>query len=289
MWFVAHFKEKETNCRHLLKVRATFTCSSHDYNSISALSRDTKSTMESELSESRKPEESLEAATKFMYAMMATHQKGERKATPLDVSLGGHQTIQVSFGQDRPADTGTSDTLRPASLSLRSKPEEYDVKWEQLEPMTYIPLPKDGATIRLLKIERSNSRRAVIKCKLEDISLNDKPEFAAISYVWGPPVFDCNIICNGQSLAITETLHYALARYREDMNWFRKDYIWTDAICINQEDEEERNSQVLLMGRIYREASMVHINLGGVEDAWAIGWYLLQYLHNSIDKIVDEL
>jgi hypothetical protein len=41
--------------------------------------------------------------------------------------------------------------------------------------------------------------------------------------------------------------------------------IWTDALCINQDDILERNVQVSLMSRIYREARTVLIWLGEAE------------------------
>ena len=42
-------------------------------------------------------------------------------------------------------------------------------------------------------------------------------------------------------------------------------YIWIDQICINQVDIPERNSQVQLMGRIYRQAQCVHAWIGGYD------------------------
>jgi hypothetical protein len=38
--------------------------------------------------------------------------------------------------------------------------------------------------------------------------------------------------------------------------------LWADAICINQSDINERNTQVKLMGEIYRTATRVHVWLG---------------------------
>ncbi|KAL2124105.1 hypothetical protein VTJ04DRAFT_470 [Mycothermus thermophilus] len=41
--------------------------------------------------------------------------------------------------------------------------------------------------------------------------------------------------------------------------------LWIDALCINQDDIDERNSQVLLMGELYRHAAAVLSWLGGDE------------------------
>jgi hypothetical protein len=51
-------------------------------------------------------------------------------------------------------------------------------------------------------------------------------------------------------------------------------FLWVDAICVNQEDLEERSSQVVLMSAIYSSASEVIVWLGppkeGLDDlVWA--------------------
>jgi len=73
-------------------------------------------------------------------------------------------------------------------------------------------------------------------------------------------------------LAITQNLHSALFRLLL-LNKAR--LIWADAICINQEDTEERSSQARLMKDIYQLASSVIIWLGGPievnsKDIWPI-------------------
>lgn len=39
-------------------------------------------------------------------------------------------------------------------------------------------------------------------------------------------------------------------------------YLWIDAICINQDDIAEKNSQVAMMAEIYKKATRVNIWLG---------------------------
>jgi hypothetical protein len=43
--------------------------------------------------------------------------------------------------------------------------------------------------------------------------------------------------------------------------------LWIDAICINQDDENEKGQQVALMGDIYRTAISVQIWLGAGSEA----------------------
>lgn len=88
-------------------------------------------------------------------------------------------------------------------------------------------------------------------------------EYSAVSYAWGRPDFSENleIICGGDSsyLRITKNVSDLLRRLRASK---ALKYLWIDAICLNQADEEEKAQQIPLMGRMYEEAKMVHIWLG---------------------------
>ena len=101
---------------------------------------------------------------------------------------------------------------------------------------------------------------------LEVVSL-DQPDFVfeALSYVWGSQSETYPIRCNGRSLHVHHnpftTLPY-LSR-RGDIPPVQA--IWIDAICINQEDQEEKRVQIQLMGQLYRTAKKVWVWLGLAE------------------------
>jgi hypothetical protein len=101
---------------------------------------------------------------------------------------------------------------------------------------------------------------------MHTISLDDphRPSFNALSYVWGPPVFDARAIINGFPMGITRNLSLALHDFRSaaDSGDGGVSYWWADAVCINQADPVERGSQVRLMSRIYLEASRTTAHLG---------------------------
>ncbi|KAH8659241.1 heterokaryon incompatibility protein-domain-containing protein [Tricladium varicosporioides] len=127
-----------------------------------------------------------------------------------------------------------------------------------------------------------------IHCSIKTLSLDDKPEFDALSYTWGNPItvyeneeqakegakiFEnlVDIFCDGKLLKITVNLYDALLAIRRiprDVGYpdiaerERADYLWIDAICINQNDIAERNAQVAIMDQIYREAKITIIWLG---------------------------
>jgi Heterokaryon incompatibility protein (HET) len=58
-------------------------------------------------------------------------------------------------------------------------------------------------------------------------------------------------LLNGLRFGVTENPHTALRWLRKETDKWR---VWIDAICVNQEDIDERNQQVLLMRRIYETA-----------------------------------
>jgi hypothetical protein len=58
-------------------------------------------------------------------------------------------------------------------------------------------------------------------------------------------------------MQVTENLEPALRRLRGDYHW-----LWIDAICINQQDVEQRNQQVLRMKDIYSKAERVLVWTG---------------------------
>ena len=85
----------------------------------------------------------------------------------------------------------------------------------------------------------------------------------ALSYVWGDANISCPITLNGEEFTVTKNLFDALKTLRDDS----VDLVcWIDAICINQQDTLEKNSQVLLMGDIYAAARLLVIWLGNEYD-----------------------
>ncbi|KAF4331736.1 heterokaryon incompatibility 6 OR allele [Fusarium beomiforme] len=86
-------------------------------------------------------------------------------------------------------------------------------------------------------------------------------DFAALSYVWGEEKREI-ILLNGTPFPVTKNLEITLRALAINEE-FQGDYkIWIDAICINQNDEVERASQVRKMREIYGGAWAVVSWLG---------------------------
>lgn len=95
--------------------------------------------------------------------------------------------------------------------------------------------------------------------------------YEALSYTWGDPVFPCRINCADTQIPVTQNLSDALCQLRKrDENRF----LWIDAVCINQQDAEEKKHQLPLMKYIYGRASCVIIWLG-LADEFTVGALLL--------------
>ncbi len=134
---------------------------------------------------------------------------------------------------------------------------------------TYQPLPS-RRYIRLLKITDSNPCNIVID--LEAFCLDNLPEYDALSYTWGKAIGEPgdnqdqpdsgvsqDIECDQHSIGVTENLFDALVEIsRSEL----LGYVWVDALCINQSDNDERESQVLLMGDIFANTRHVIVWLG---------------------------
>lgn len=142
----------------------------------------------------------------------------------------------------------------------------------------YTPLNRESREIRLLEIVflssldddstvgaaaagvLTSTTTATTSCKLHTVQLDAAPRYAALSYVWGDASVTENILVDGQAVAVTVNLASALRHIRGC--WERLGYeptgfrLWADAVCINQQDLNERASQVQLMGHIYESAEV---------------------------------
>ena len=102
------------------------------------------------------------------------------------------------------------------------------------------------------------------------------PAYNALSYTWGSPEKTSFIVVNGSQFPVTPNLEAALRRLHGTVQ-----YLWVDAICINQDDIHERNSQVSLMRSIYKTASRVCVWLGEEADDSALAMDAIAKLANA--------
>jgi Heterokaryon incompatibility protein (HET) len=120
----------------------------------------------------------------------------------------------------------------------------------------YVDLESMSNEIRILRLEPGR-RHEPIKGQLVIVNLDAEPIYNALSYRWGDPNDKLAIEIDGNNqFRVTRNAESALRHIRSDS---REIIIWVDAICINQQNIDERNWQVRLMQKIYKSAQTVYV------------------------------
>lgn len=116
--------------------------------------------------------------------------------------------------------------------------------------------------IRLLRGRRLGDGTLI--GELKTFERNSKaPQFMALSYTWGAPVFSSNILLGDKALPVLASL-YPVLRWAFpplDSN-ARSRWWWIDSVCINQDDADEKANMLPTLSSIFHEANQVWIWLG---------------------------
>lgn len=125
----------------------------------------------------------------------------------------------------------------------------------------YSPLAPDE--IRLLRPYYSSDPDNQ-RFEIRPVSRRTYLRYTAVSYTWGDQQPTKIIRLNGKSFLVRPNLLSCLhflskARHKGNLGW---DWIWVDAICINQQDDREKSEQVGMMEKTYSKAQMVSVWLG---------------------------
>jgi hypothetical protein len=127
----------------------------------------------------------------------------------------------------------------------------------------YEPLRSpDSIRLAVLPSNGKESKAVPIQLQLFEVKLSEaRNKYTALSYTWG--VSDAEqvpshiILVNGRPFRVHDNLMYFLRRQRTKHKQF-----WIDAICINQNDLDEKAIQIPLMRQIFADAANVHAELG---------------------------
>ena len=171
-------------------------------------------------------------------------------------------------------------------VGVRSKNNEKGRKKKSVVVMTLSSLPplEHSQQIRVLFLQPSRVRWSEIKIIVKIFTLGDVPEYDCLSYTWTKEKPTCSIQCNGQTVYVRPNLLAVLRRLRHSS---RAKALWIDAICINQNDPEEKNHQVPLMHRIYHGAKRVTIWLGEDDGQAVHAFPILNWIYKSFRNKED--
>ncbi|KAK3367931.1 heterokaryon incompatibility protein-domain-containing protein, partial [Podospora didyma] len=146
---------------------------------------------------------------------------------------------------------------------------------------TPLHTPLRKGSVRLLRLLPNSNQNSPIECQLITFSMLDTGSthpYECLSYVWGSNSNKQPIYVDGCKLHVTANLHAALSHLR---HCFLERILWVDAICINQDDNDEKGQQVQLMAKIYAKASRVVVWLGEAADS---SDYALEAIRAAADE-----
>jgi hypothetical protein len=121
---------------------------------------------------------------------------------------------------------------------------------------SYVYAALEARRIRLLNISSIDDR---LVYSLSAANLDQHPPFVALSCTWDGQPRDQDLICDGSTLEVSKNVSTVLPYL---FQYFGPVNLWIDAVCINQDDESEKNIQVPMMHEIYANTSRAIIWLG---------------------------
>lgn len=179
--------------------------------------------------------------------------------------------------------TALTPTIKPrGEQPVDTKPCQEIVAVPPGDPYTVVTLSTDNPNaIRLLRIlpGPNGNNTAPIACELHHGTTSDS--YIALSYMWGTAEATEIITLNGLFFQVRRNLWNFLCQRRMDERRTKPQYLWIDALCIDQESTLERNHQVGMMGRIYSSATLVIAWLGSESELLKVFDYLNEFASDT--------
>jgi hypothetical protein len=207
------------------------------------------------------------------------HESSDDEATKLFYKLPKRPVIESVHVQGRTPEFRVPESQLASLVKDQFFPDRTLFK--------YSPLRK--GYIRLIVLRRGKPNDP-IECDLHTVRLSKdkRPYYDALSYEWGdtPPNrqiklrdfttrLKSGVDAGGNSGSILRSLvlrrvgvkFFVRENLFQALRHFRQEYaevrLWNDAICINQEDDKEKEGQIAMMADIYSNAHQVTVWLGG--------------------------
>ncbi|CAG5156880.1 uncharacterized protein ALTATR162_LOCUS4673 [Alternaria atra] len=105
--------------------------------------------------------------------------------------------------------------------------------------------------------------QTVLRCELLSDAEEQTPHYIGLSYTWGDPEIRRPMLVGDKVFHATENLAIALEHLQEEDKTI---IFWIDAVCINQNDSNEKSIQVQRMGSIFASAVLVIAWIGPAAD-----------------------
>ncbi|KAI2470061.1 HET-domain-containing protein [Annulohypoxylon bovei var. microspora] len=218
------------------------------------------------------------------------HADGPVHCKIVHVSLDGSHRVDSTRTAIKGSDSVWPVTVGVESESQASQPAGYDVLFERslaerIFPFLRLPevpffetpdflksTPKPKSQHRAPAWDPSNDPEADLPWRYT------WGDFCALSYVWGDQSIRREIYVNDVPMSVTASLESALRELRNHKRIQQGFFVWVDALCINQEDLDERSTQVGRMKEIYHTAWHVVIWLGPEDRSSNLAMLALRYM-----------
>lgn len=149
----------------------------------------------------------------------------------------------------------------------------------------YGALPDPATHVRLIEICQGDQDGGDIEIDISPWPLADVPTYHAVSYTWGDATLTENIRVTGSEWVLRVRQNCAnVLRQAFHFKSSSTGYYWVDAICINQDDNDEKSKQVAMMGDIFESAECVLACVGMHDES---SQHLARALH-SFDGVLER-
>ncbi|KAK4441900.1 heterokaryon incompatibility protein-domain-containing protein [Podospora aff. communis PSN243] len=182
-----------------------------------------------------------------------------------------------------PQDADSSSDAPPSAEA--TNPGQHPISAPENRPLGVYNRELGPEEFRLLCLHGSADSSSPIRADLETYAFERCPEYETVSYAWGGEDDDtspCRPLFVGpywDPLALTKNCWSMLQALRPTRG---VRLVWVDAICINQDNPEERAAQVAHMSLIYRECRRVISYLGPDLVSASRGFPRRQRLEESV-------
>ncbi|TKA72089.1 hypothetical protein B0A55_08673 [Friedmanniomyces simplex] len=183
-------------------------------------------------------------------------------------SKSGSKLVFPALKESQTPSVSTQDVLEPevSQEAVEAPPDEAQmrqdreaVKAENAKVYNQDLDLENG--IRLLRIKPGEGP---LRASLEYASLDEPPEYDALSYCWGAQQHMEPVTVDAKDdFRLSRHLYAAMLRLRRPD---RERVIWIDIICVNQANISERNRSVQLMWKIYANANRIIVWVGETES-----------------------
>lgn len=188
----------------------------------------------------------------------------------------------VDEGRPKPRDPTAEEIERDKAWTRFLAPVDGSTK----ESYTYEPLVKaDGGLFTRLVTILPGEELEDVALTVQSVNLLEFPRYEALSYCWGDPSVKTSVKCDSGTLNVTINLKNALLHLRHKS---QERVLWIDAICINQNDRQERSQQVGIMRDIYKNASRTIVWLGTEEKNSDLGIDLCAKLNDFFEDFRER-